>query len=145
MANEIKSAGPRFSVFGPNGKLLGKGSHGARHWWTQRVLTVCGFPLVVISILIVACGTGGGPEKMLYVLSRPWATIIIGLTSFLMIAHMRLGVHQILEDYVPSKKARYTTFILNDAFCAVVALLVAYAMFKLATLSTLSGLVHGSL
>lgn len=135
MAKNTQNAGPRFSVFGPNGKTLGKAVHGGKHWWTQRVLTAVGLPFVIASILIVACGTGGGPERMVMVLAQPWATLVIGFTSFLMIGHMRYGLQQILEDYVPTKKTRYTMLMLNDAFCAIVALMVAYAMFRLGAVS----------
>ncbi len=139
MAKDNKSAGPRYSVFGPGGKLFGKSQEGAHHWWMQRVITAIGLPLMIASILIIACGTGRGPVRMLEVLSRPWATIIIGATAFLMIAHMRHAVHQILEDYVPTKKPRYIAFMMNEAFCVVVALMIAYAMFKLSVLSAFIG------
>lgn len=135
MAQNSKPAGPRFSVFGPNGKTLGKAVHGGKHWWTQRVLTIVGLPLVIASIITIACGAGGGAERMFTMLAKPWATILIGLTSFLMIAHMRFGLQQIFEDYVPTRKTRYTLFILNDAFCALVALMIAYAMFKFSAVS----------
>ncbi|MEN3931543.1 succinate dehydrogenase, hydrophobic membrane anchor protein [Microvirga sp. W0021] len=131
MANDVKSAGPRFSVFGPSGKTLGKAVHGSKHWWTQRILTIIGLPLVIFCIFVFAYAAGKGPGGMVAILSKPWITILLGLTCFLMIAHMRYGLQQILEDYVPTKKVRYTMLVFNDAFCAVVAIMIAYAMVRL--------------
>ncbi len=137
MANNDKPVGPRFSVFNHGNDRYGRTVHGGKHWWTQRILTIIGLPLIIVLIVIFAKAAAHGPEAMLATLAHPVVTILLGLTCFLMILHMRMGVQQIFEDYVTSPKPRYTALILNDAFCGLVALMIAYALFKFASISVL--------
>lgn len=137
MANDGKPAAP-VSAFGHGGKNLGASGHGVQHWWTQRVLTIIGMPLVLLTVLVVAWAAGRGPGQMIAVLSYPPVTILLGLTMALMIMHMRLGLQQVIEDYVTAKCWRYASFIFNDAFCAVVAMMTLYALIKFSVISVLA-------
>jgi len=140
MANDTKPGAP-VSVFGHGGKDLGSSGHGVGHWWTQRVLTIIGMPMVLVMVLVVAWASGRGPGQMLLVFSYPPVTILLGLSMALMIMHMRLGLQQVIEDYVTARCWRYAAFIFNDAFCAVVAMMTLYALIKFSAISVLAQFV----
>jgi succinate dehydrogenase / fumarate reductase membrane anchor subunit len=116
----------------PLARVLGLGpSHrGTSSFWRQRLSAIALVPLTVFVLGLALALIGADHDAVVAALGRPF--IAIPLVAFVVLAayHMKIGMHEIIEDYV-SGGARVAAQIGNTAFCSVVALAAAYAVVKL--------------
>jgi len=117
----------------PLARVRGRGAakSGTHDFWVQRVTSVAGIPLTVAAFVIVIMLLGRNQAAVAQILGAPLVAIIMLLFIVCIIAHMKIGMQEILVDYVPDESLKLTLLLANAFFCWIVGLICAYAILKL--------------
>lgn len=117
----------------PLGQVLGLGSAktGTEHWWHQRVTAIAGIPLVVFLIGFIFMHRGASRAEIVASMQNPVVAILMGLTVFNLVWHMRLGLQVVIEDYVHTDHTKYFLLLLNTFFSVLMAVAAIYAILKM--------------
>jgi succinate dehydrogenase / fumarate reductase, membrane anchor subunit len=110
---------------------LGSAKGGTDHFWKQRVTAVANLILVSFALFLIVRLAGADYLTVKTTLARPHNAIILLLLILSGIVHMRLGMQNIIEDYVHSEGYKVLALLLNTFFAALVGLTCAYAVLKL--------------
>ncbi len=137
MSIDESHADPRrsTSMRTPLGRVrnLGSSHSGTTDFWRQRITAVAMILLIAPVIAIVVMMLGRNHAGAAQILGSPPVAIVLLLFIAASVAHMKVGMQVILEDYVHNEKLKLVSIMANNFFCAVVALASAYAIFKLAS------------
>lgn len=117
----------------PLGQVLGLGSAktGTEHWWHQRVTAIAGIPLVIFLIGFIFVHRGASRAEIVASMQNPIVAILMGLTVFNLVWHMRMGLQVVIEDYVHTDHTKYLLLLLNTFFSVVMAVAAIYAILKM--------------
>ncbi len=115
-----------------NVRGLGSAKEGTSHWWHQKVTAVALIPLFIIALAYVISLVGADYERVRYILSLPFTTIILLLLIGATFYHLKLGLQVVVEDYIHKESTKIVLLMLNSFFCAIVGLAAALAVLKLA-------------
>ncbi len=115
-----------------NVRGLGSAKEGTSHWWHQKVTAVALIPLFVVAIAYVISLVGSDYERVRYILSLPFTSLILLLLIGVTFYHMKLGLQVVIEDYIHSEFSKTVLLMLNGFVCAIVGLASALAVLKLA-------------
>lgn len=117
----------------PLGQVLGLGSAktGTEHWWHQRVTAIAGIPLVVFLIGFIFLHRGASRAEIVASMQNPIVAILMGLTVFNLVWHMRMGLQVVIEDYVHTDHTKYALLLLNTFFSVLMAVAAIYAILKM--------------
>ncbi len=96
---------------------LGPARQGAQRWWMQRLASVALVPLAFIFISAISRSLGASREEVLGIFANPWNSI--GTMLFLVVGfmHLRMGLHEVIEDYVHTKGTATMLHVLNTLLC----------------------------
>jgi len=114
-----------------NVRGLGSAKEGTSHWWHQKITAVALIPLFVIALAYVISLVGADYERVRYILSLPFTSLILLLLIGMTFYHMKLGLQVVIEDYIHSEGSKMILLLLNSFFCVVVGLASALAVLKL--------------
>lgn len=118
----------------PLGKVRGLGAsrEGTVQFWRIRVTSVALIPLSMFVVGWVLSLRGAALADVRASLANP--LIALAVASFMIISldHMRLGMKEIIEDYVHEEGGRLALLILNTFFCAAIGAASIFALLKLA-------------
>ena len=106
-------------------------STGTRNFIVQRASAVLLLPLVAFFLFGAVSHAGAGAEEVLAWLSEPLTAGLFALLIVVGAAHMRIGLNEVIEDYVHSN-AKGLLMILNLLAALCVAGAGLYAAFRLA-------------
>ena len=117
----------------PLAQVRGRGAakSGTEDFWVQRVTSVAGIPLTVAAFVIVIMLLGRNQAAVAQILGAPLVAIVMLLFIVCTIIHMKIGMQEILVDYVPDESLKLTLLLANAFFCWIVGLICAYAILKL--------------
>ena len=117
----------------PLGRVRGLGSakSGTAHFWQQRATAVAGVPLVLFLIWLAVNLAGADYATARSLLSHPAVTIVLALSFFVILKHMRLGMQVIIEDYVHVESWKMIVLLANSVFTYVVGAGALYALARL--------------
>jgi len=117
----------------PLARVRGRGAakSGTQDFWVQRVTSVAGIPLTVAAFVIVIMLLGRNQAAVAQILGAPLVAVIMLLFIVCIIIHMKIGMQEILVDYVPDESLKLTLLLANSFFCWIVGLICAYAILKL--------------
>jgi len=117
----------------PLAKVRGSGTakSGTEHFWRQRLTSVANIPLTIAVVVILIMLLGRNQAAAAQILGSPLVTIIMLLFIASTIAHMKIGMQVIIEDYVHDHSTKLTLLMANTFFCAAVGLAAAYGILKL--------------
>ncbi|MBP2550318.1 succinate dehydrogenase / fumarate reductase membrane anchor subunit [Neorhizobium galegae] len=118
----------------PLGKVRGLGSakSGTEHFWKVRTTSVALVPLLLFYLGFLVMYAGRPYADVISALSNPFIATINALTIIASIVHMRLGMEEILQDYIHSEKMKLALLILNSFFSLLVGGLCLFAALKIA-------------
>ncbi len=111
---------------------LGSAKDGTHHWWQQRVTAVALVPLVAIFAIYVITLTGADRTTVAETLGHPVGAGITLLLIATMYYHLKLGIQVVVEDYVHGGAAKVALLMCNTFACAVLGVLSALSVLKLA-------------
>ena len=89
----------------PLAQVRGRGAakSGTQDFWVQRVTSVAGIPLTVAAFVIVIMLLGRNQAAVAQILGAPLVAIVMLLFIVCTITHMKIGMQEILVDYVPDE------------------------------------------
>lgn len=117
----------------PLGQVLGLGSAktGTEHWWAQRVTAIAGIPLVIFLIGFIVMHVGASRAEVVASVQNPFVAILLALTMFNLLWHMRLGLQVVIEDYIHSHGTKLAALLLNIFFTVAMGAAALYAILKM--------------
>jgi succinate dehydrogenase / fumarate reductase, membrane anchor subunit len=110
---------------------FGAAKSGTGHFWLQRLTAVANIPVTIAAVIIIIMLLGRNQPAVAQILGSPTVAIIMLLFVISIMAHMRLGMQVIIEDYVHDDIAKLGLVIANNFFVAIVGLTAMYGLLKL--------------
>jgi succinate dehydrogenase / fumarate reductase membrane anchor subunit len=110
---------------------LGAAHHGTETFWRQRMTAVANIPLVLFLILSVVTHIGAGYDRVHAYLARPIVALLMLALVISAAIHMRIGLKEIIEDYVQSEGAKVVALLLTTFFAVGVGLACTLALVKI--------------
>jgi succinate dehydrogenase / fumarate reductase, membrane anchor subunit len=107
---------------------LGAAHRGTETFLRQRMTAVANVPLVIFLILSVITHIGADYEIIRAYLARPVVAIAMLALVISASIHMRIGMKEIIEDYVHGEGARVAAILLATFFAVGVALACTFAL-----------------
>ena len=109
---------------------LGAARHGTETFWRQRLTAVANVPLVVFLILAIVTHMGASYGDVHAFLARPLVTLAFAALILSAAIHMRIGLKEIIEDYVHGG-AKIVAILLATFFAIGVGLASLLALLKI--------------
>ena len=106
-------------------------SAAARHWLMQKISALALLPLVVWFLVSMAMLTGATYQDLINWVKNPFVTVGLILFLGLVFFHLKLGVHEVVEDYVQNQTKKVTLLFLNSAFAYVFGLLSIISILRI--------------
>jgi succinate dehydrogenase / fumarate reductase membrane anchor subunit len=118
----------------PLGKVRGLGSakSGTEHFWRVRTTSIALVPLLLFYIVFLIMYSGRPYPEVVAALANPFVATINGLTVVASIIHMRLGMEEVIQDYIHNEVTKMALLILNAFFSLLVGGLCLFAVLKIA-------------
>ena len=110
----------------------GSGKAATRHFITQRLTGALGILFTLFFIWLVVRLVGADRAEMLAVIGNPFVAVITALLLVNVCVHMRIGMLEIIEDYVVDPRLHSLSTLLNNLFCLAIALIGVIAIAKIA-------------
>ena len=107
---------------------LGSAKDGAQNWWHQRLTALALLPLAVwfvVSLITLADATY---EDVIDWLSSPIVAGLMLLLIFAMFYHLKIGLQEVIEDYVHSEGRKVATLVFVSFACITLGLACALAV-----------------
>ncbi|WP_375658345.1 succinate dehydrogenase, hydrophobic membrane anchor protein [Bartonella sp. MR30HLJHH] len=116
------------------GKVRGHGSahEGTEHFWLQRLTGLVNLPLLIFFIVLILSLVGKDYSIVRARLAHPVVAILMGLMTFSVLYHMKLGMQVVIEDYIPREGFRIFFLTLNISFCFLIGGVIIFSLFKIA-------------
>jgi len=107
------------------------GHGGTREFITQRITGALNVLFTIFFVWFVVNLAGSDRAQMIEVVRNP--LVAIGLVALIInvCTHMRIGMHEIIEDYLDEEKQNRLANVANNAFAVLVALLTILAVAKI--------------
>jgi succinate dehydrogenase / fumarate reductase membrane anchor subunit len=110
---------------------LGAAREGTGHFWRVRVTSIALIVLSLYFLGFVISLNGTDYATVRAALARPFATLMMGLFVLVGLVHMRLGMQEIIEDYIHAEGQKLVLLILSTFFCVAVGVASIFALLKL--------------
>jgi succinate dehydrogenase / fumarate reductase membrane anchor subunit len=111
---------------------LGAAHGGTETFWRQRMTAIANIPLVLFLIYAIVSHIGADYGTVrAYFAQIPVALLMLALVISAAI-HMRIGLKEIIEDYVHGEGSKVAAILLATFFAAGVGLAAVLAILKIA-------------
>jgi succinate dehydrogenase / fumarate reductase membrane anchor subunit len=110
---------------------LGAAHRGTETFWRQRLTALANIPLVVFLILTVVTHNGADYATMRAYFAQPLVALALLALVISAAVHMRIGLKEIIEDYVHGAGAKVAALVLVTFFAVGVGLACALALIKI--------------
>jgi len=117
----------------PLARVRGRGTakSGTEDFWLQRVTSVAGVPLTIMAIVIGMLLLGRNQAAAAQILGSPFVAVIMLLFVICTLLHMKIGMQEIIVDYVPNESMKLTLLLVNTFYSWVVGLICVFAILKM--------------
>ena len=109
---------------------LGAARSGTETFWRQRVTAVANIPLVIFLILTIVTHIGADYSAVRTYIAQPVVAILLLALVINAAIHMRIGLKEIIEDYVHGG-GKIVAILLATFFAAGVGLASVYAIIRI--------------
>ena len=122
------------SLRSPLGRVLGSGAakEGVGHWWVLRVTAIALIPLTLWFVIALLGKPLQSYEAMRGWLGQSWVAVPVVLLIITLALHSRLGIEEIVVDYVHGKVAKTTLLLLSTFIHFAAAVAGVFAVLTLA-------------
>ncbi len=114
-------------------RYLGASHSGTSDFWRQRLTGVAMTLLIVPVIVVVMMLLGRNQAGAAQILGSLPIAIIMLLFIIASAWHMKIGMQEVIEDYVHNEKLKLASVMANNFFSTAVALASIYAILKLSS------------
>jgi succinate dehydrogenase / fumarate reductase membrane anchor subunit len=110
---------------------LGAAHRGTETFWRQRVTAIANIPLVIFLVLSIVSHIGASYGEVKAYLAQPIVAVLMLALILSAAIHMRIGLKEIIEDYVHSEYCKVTALLLVTFFAGAVGLACTLAILKI--------------
>jgi succinate dehydrogenase / fumarate reductase membrane anchor subunit len=110
---------------------LGAAHRGTETFWRQRVTAIANIPLVIFLILSILTHIGADYATTRAYLARPVVTLAMLALVISAAVHLRIGLKEVVEDYVQGEGAKIAALLAVTFFAAVIGLACVMALVKI--------------
>lgn len=111
---------------------LGSAKDGTTHFWAVRLTSLALVPLTFFAVGLVFSLIGKDAQAARATIASPLVAVPLLLFIVLSVEHMRLGMQEVIADYVHGDLAKVVALALNTAFCLLVGAASVFAVLKIA-------------
>jgi succinate dehydrogenase / fumarate reductase membrane anchor subunit len=117
----------------PLGKVRGLGSarRGTETFWLQRLTAVANVPLVIFLIVSIVSHIGADYGTVRAYLAQPLVALAMLALVISAAMHMRIGLKEIIEDYVHDDGLKIVVLLLATFFAVAIGLACTLALVKI--------------
>ncbi len=98
---------------------------------TQRITGALNAVFTLFFVWLVVRLAGAGRAEMLPIIANPIVAIVTGLMVISVAMHMRIGMQEVIEDYVHDEKLNALSLMLNTVFAVLIAGVALASLLKL--------------
>jgi succinate dehydrogenase / fumarate reductase membrane anchor subunit len=109
----------------------GYGKGATRSFIVQRLTGACNVLFLLFFIWLVVRLAGADRAQMVSVIANPVVAIITALLLVSITVHMRIGMLEVIEDYVHDEKLYRLSLFLNTAFAVLIGVIGILSIAKL--------------
>ncbi len=110
---------------------LGAAHRGTETFWRQRVTAIANIPLVIFLVLSIVSHIGASYTQVKAYLAQPIVAVLMLALILSAAIHMRIGLKEIIEDYVHSEYCKVAALLLVTFFAGVVGIACILAIVKI--------------
>ena len=110
---------------------LGAAHRGTDTFWRQRVTALSNVPLTIFLILAIVSHIGSSYDEVRAYLAHPIVALVMLALILSAAIHLRIGLQEIIEDYVHSEGAKVAAIVLATFFAYGVGLAALLAIVKI--------------
>ncbi len=103
-----------------------------KRWWMQRLTAVALVPLTVWFVVSLVALAGADYPTMVAWVSNPFVTVLLLTMLVSLFYHLRLGLQEIVEDYVHARRAKIVLSVALTFGCFLLATAAIAAVLKIA-------------
>ena len=107
------------------------GHGGTREFITQRVSGALNVLFAIFFVWFVVSLAGADRAQMIETVRNPLVAIALCALIINVCVHMRIGMHEVIEDYLDEQKQNRLANAANNAFAVLVALATILAVAKI--------------
>ena len=107
------------------------GHGGTREFIGQRVTGALNVLFTIFFVWFVVRLAGADRAEMVEVVRNPFVGVALILLILNVCAHMRIGMHEIIEDYLDEDKTNRLANAANNVFAVLVAVVTILAVAKI--------------
>ena len=106
--------------------------HGAtRHFMTQRITGALNVLFLIFFVWFVVRLAGADRAHMVEVIRNPFVAIVLCLLVINVCIHMRIGMNEVIEDYLDDEKINHLAQRANAVFAILVAVVTVISAAKI--------------
>jgi succinate dehydrogenase / fumarate reductase membrane anchor subunit len=113
-------------------RFLGSARGGTRDFWMIRVTGAALFLLSFIFVAVLIVAIGSPYEDVIGLIGSPLVAAVFVLLIAVTAIHMRIGMQEIIEDYLHHEPAKLLASVANTFFAAAVGVVGAIAVIQIA-------------
>ena len=107
-------------------------AHGAtRHFMTQRITGALNVLFTIFFVWFVVRLAGVDRAEMVGVVRNPFVAIVLCLLIINVCIHMRIGMNEVIEDYIDAGPTNHLAQRANAAFAIIVAVVTVLSIAKI--------------
>jgi succinate dehydrogenase / fumarate reductase membrane anchor subunit len=110
---------------------LGAAHRGTDTFWRQRVTAFANIPLTIFLILAIVSHIGSSYDDVGAYLAHPIVALVMLALIVSAAIHLRIGLKEIIEDYVHAEGLKVLAILLATFFAYGVALAALFAIVKI--------------
>jgi succinate dehydrogenase / fumarate reductase membrane anchor subunit len=110
---------------------LGAAHGGTETFWRQRLTAIANIPLVLFLIYSIVSHVGADYGTVRAYYAQPVVAVLMLALVISAAIHMRIGLKEIIEDYVHGEGAKIAAIVLATFFAAGVGLAAGLAILKI--------------
>jgi succinate dehydrogenase / fumarate reductase membrane anchor subunit len=110
---------------------LGAAHGGTETFWRQRLTAIANIPLVLFLIYSIVSHAGADYGTVKAYFAHPVVAVLMLALVISAAIHMRIGLKEIIEDYVHGEGAKIAAIVLATFFAAGAGLAATLAILKI--------------
>jgi succinate dehydrogenase / fumarate reductase, membrane anchor subunit len=113
-------------------RYLGAAHGGTEDFWRVRITGAGIFVLAIVFAAVLVAAIGRPYEGVVALIGSPLIAAVFALLIAITAVHMRIGMKEIIEDYVHGERLKILVSVANTFFCAAIGVAGVVAVLKLA-------------